>query len=66
MGKKVVKQIKQVVDIEHVTAVDFGTFSKLKASVLEVASKVKLSGKVPGGAAIKIGGADFSISAVHS
>ena len=57
------KQIKQVVDIEHVTAVDFGTFSKLKASVLE---KVKLSGKVPGGAAIKIGGADFSISAVHS
>ena len=55
------KEIKTTADIANATAIDLGPISEIKDYVLELGPEVKIPGKVFGGAAIKAGGADFSL-----
>ena len=55
------KEIKTTADIANATAVDLGPLAEIKDYVLELGPGVKIPGKVFGGAAIKAGGADFSL-----
>ena len=55
------KEIKTTADIANATAIDLGPLAKIKDYVLELGPGVKIPGKVFGGAAIKAGGADFSL-----
>ena len=55
------KEIKKTADIANATAIDLGPLAEIKDYVLEIGPGVKLPGKVFGGAAVKAGGADFSL-----
>ena len=55
------KEIKTTADIANATAIDLGPLAEIKDYVLELGPGVKIPGKVFGGAAIKAGGADFSL-----
>ena len=55
------KEIKTTADIANATAIDLGPLAEIKNYVLELGPGVKIPGKVFGGAAIKAGGADFSL-----
>ena len=55
------KEIKKTADIANATAIDLGPLAEIKDYVLELGPGVKIPGKVFGGAAVKAGGADFSL-----
>ena len=55
------KEIKTTCDIANATAIDIGPMSELKDYVLALGPETKIPGKVFGGAAVKAGGADFSL-----
>ena len=55
------KEVKTTVDIANATAIDLGPLAEIKDYVLELGPEVKIPGKVFGGAAVKTGGADFSL-----
>ena len=55
------KTIQTICDIPNATAIDIGPLSELKDYELELGPGVKIPGKVFGGAAVKAGGADFSL-----
>ena len=55
------KEIKTTADIANATAIDLGPLAEIKDYVLELGPNVKIPGKVFGGAAVKAGGADFSL-----
>ncbi len=55
------KEIKATADIANATAIDLGPLAEIKDYVLELGPNVKIPGKVFGGAAVKAGGADFSL-----
>ena len=55
------KEIKTTADIANATAIDLGPLAEIKDYVLELGPDVKIPGKVFGGAAVKAGGADFSL-----
>ena len=55
------KEIKATADIANATAIDLGPLAEIKDYVLELGPDVKIPGKVFGGAAVKAGGADFSL-----
>lgn len=54
------KETKTIIKAENVSAVDFGKLSNLNEYVLELAPKVKIPGKVFGGALVGATGGDFS------
>lgn len=54
------KQTKQIISAENVTAVDFGKFSELSDYTLQLAPGVEIPGKVFGGAAVNANGGEFS------
>ena len=55
------KEIKTTADLPNATAIDLGPLAELSDYVLELGPGVKIPGKVFGGAAVKAGGADFSL-----
>ncbi|MBQ9344468.1 MAG: cupin domain-containing protein [Kiritimatiellae bacterium] len=55
------KEIQTTADLANATAIDLGPLSQLSDYVLELGPGVKIPGKVFGGAAVKAGGADFSL-----
>ena len=55
------KEIKTTCDIANATAIDIGPMAELKDYVLALGPETKIPGKVFGGAAVKAGGADFSL-----
>ena len=55
------KEITTTADIANATAIDIGPLSELKDYVLALGPDTKIPGKVFGGAAVKAGGADFSL-----
>lgn len=55
------KEIRKIADLANATAIDLGPLAEIKDYVLELAPGVKIPGKVFGGAAVKAGGADFSL-----
>ena len=55
------KEIKTTADIATATAIELGPLAEIKDYVLELGPNVKIPGKVFGGAAVKAGGADFSL-----
>ena len=55
------KEIKTTADIANATAIDLGPLKEIKDYVLELGPDIKIPGKVFGGAAVKAGGADFSL-----
>ena len=55
------KEVKTIADIANATAIDLGPLAEVKDYVLELSPGVKIPGKVFGGAAVKAGGADFSL-----
>ena len=55
------KEIKATADIANATAIDLGPLAEIEDYVLELGPNVKIPGKVFGGAAVKAGGADFSL-----
>ena len=55
------KEIKTTADIANATAIDLGPLAEIKDYVLELGPDIKIPGKVFGGAAVKAGGADFSL-----
>ena len=59
------KEIKETADIANATAIDLGPLAEIKDYVLELGPNVKIPGKVFGGAAVKAGGADFSLLQVR-
>lgn len=54
------KQTKQIISAENVTAVDFGKFNELKDYTLNLAPGVEIPGKVFGGTAVNATGSEFS------
>ena len=55
------KEIKTTADLANATAIDFGPLAEIKDYILALGPDVKIPGKVFGGAAVKAGGADFSL-----
>ena len=55
------KAIQTTADLPNATAIDLGPLAELSDYVLELGPGVKIPGKVFGGAAVKAGGADFSL-----
>ena len=53
--------MKEIKATANATAIDLGPLAEIKDYVLELGPDVKIPGKVFGGAAVKAGGADFSL-----
>lgn len=54
------KQTKQIISAENVTAVDFGKLNELKDYTLNLAPGVEIPGKVFGGTDVNATGSEFS------